>query len=221
MRHVSLWLIAALWLSGCAGPVTAGTAMPAGFNSGPELMAALQAAGAQISETKKMPVSYFGAPGQVWQVGPAEVEVFTYPGTADREKVSQTIPPDAHDVNGQAVDWADKPNIWASGRLMVVYIGTDGGTILLLSGLLGDPLTQPAGVQGAPYPPSVAAAIATVAQENQVDPGAIEVVSYEAAQWPDTCLGLPKPGRGLRPTRHLRLADPTARQRADRRDTFR
>ncbi len=63
MRHVSLWLIAALWLSGCAGPVTAGTAMPAVFNSGPEVMAALQAAGAQTSKTEKMPVSFFRSPG--------------------------------------------------------------------------------------------------------------------------------------------------------------
>ncbi len=96
-------------------------------------------------------------------------------------------------MNGQAVDWADKPNIWASGRLMVVYLGTDGGTILLLSGILGDPLTQPAGEQGGPYPPAVVAAIAAVAREDQVDPGVIEVVAYAAAQWPDTCLGLPKP----------------------------
>jgi len=194
MRYVSLWLMAALWLSGCAVPVTAGTVTPAGFQSGPELSAALQAAGAQTSTTDKTPVSFFGAPGQVWKVGPAEVQVFSYPGTADREKVSRTIPSDAHSVNGQAVDWADKPNIWASGRLIVVYLGTDGGTILLLSGLMGDPLTQPAGAQGGPYPPSVAAAIAAVAQEDQVDPGVIEVVSYEAAQWPDTCLGLPKQG---------------------------
>jgi hypothetical protein len=186
--------MAALWLSGCGVPVTAGTVTPDGFQSGSELSAALQAAGAQTSTTDKTSVSFFGASGQVWQVGPAEVQVFSYPSTAEREKVSLTIPPDAHSVSGQAVDWADKPNIWATGRLIVVYVGTDGGTILLLSGLMGDPLTQPAGAQGGPYPPSVAAAIVAVAQEDQVDPGAIDVVSYEAAHWPDTCLGLPKPG---------------------------
>lgn len=194
MHRVAFWLWAAFCLASCVGPVTAGTATPAGFQSGADLIAALQSAGAQTSETEKMPVSTFGAPGRVWQVGQAEIQVFTFPGAAEREVVSQTIPPDAHSVNDQAVDWADKPNIWASGRLIVVYVGTDGGTILLLSGILGDPLTQPAGEQGGPYPPAVAAAIAAVAQENKVDPGVIEVALYEAAQWPDTCLGLPGPG---------------------------
>lgn len=194
MRRVALSLWMAFGLASCAGGAASGTAVSAGFQSSDEFIAALQSAGAQTTETAKMALPIFGVPGQVWQVGQAEVQTFSFPSVAAREQISRAIAPDARSVNGQAVDWADRPNIWASGRLIVVYVGTDGGTILLLSGLLGDALTQPAGGQGGPYPPAVAAAIAIVAQENNVTPGAIEVVSFEAAQWPDACLGLPAPG---------------------------
>lgn len=44
----------------------------------------------------------------------------------------------------------------------------------------------------APYPPAIAAAIGSLAEELGVAPQAIEVVSYEEAEWPDGCLGLPR-----------------------------
>ena len=194
MWRVAFWLWATLSLASCAGRVTSGTPTTVEFQSGDDLIAALQSAGVQTSETAKVALPFLGLPGRVWQVGQTEVQIFTFPSVAQREQVSRTIAPDASSVNGQAVDWANRPNIWASGRLMVVYVGTDGGTILLLSGILGDALTQPAGGPGGPYPPAVAAAIAAVAEEGNITPGAVEVVSYEVAQWPDACLGLPDPG---------------------------
>jgi len=43
----------------------------------------------------------------------------------------------------------------------------------------------------APYPPAVAAAIGRLADELDVAPQSIEVVSYEEVEWPNGCLGLP------------------------------
>ncbi len=192
--RVVLGLVCVLWLASCAAPANTPTPTQAGFQTAADLMTALQGASAQVAETAKMPLASFGGTGQVWQVGAVELQVFTYPTVADRQRVSQAIPADAHVVNGQPVEWPAKPNIWASGRLIVVYMGTDGGTILMLSGLLGDPLTQPANEQAGPYPPAVAAAIAAAAQQEQVDPGAIEVLAFEPAQWPDACLGVSPPG---------------------------
>ncbi len=45
----------------------------------------------------------------------------------------------------------------------------------------------------APYPPAIAAAIESLADQLGVAPQLIEVVSYEEAEWPDGCLGLPGP----------------------------
>jgi hypothetical protein len=80
------------------------------------------------------------------------------------------------------------------GRLIVVYPGTDGGLILLLSGLLGDSITQPISHVDEPYPPAVSAAIQSLADSLGINPGRIEVLNYEVVDWPDTCLGIPEPG---------------------------
>jgi hypothetical protein len=89
--------------------------------------------------------------------------------------------------------WPDRPHIWAAGRLIVVYVGTDGGTVLLLEGILGDPITEEGEAGEAPYPPAVTAAIRSLSQELGIDPGVVEVLGYEGVDWPDTCLGLPRP----------------------------
>ena len=44
-----------------------------------------------------------------------------------------------------------------------------------------------------PYPPAIVVAIERLAEEGGVVPQAIEVVSYEEVEWPDGCLGLPRP----------------------------
>ena len=101
----------------------------------------------------------------------------------------------------------------AGCRVAVDEQPLEPGTVEVLDGLPIDP--------EAPYPPAIAAAIGSLAEELGVAPQAIEVVSYEAVEWPDGCLGLPDAGEacteaitpGWRIT--LRLAGRTFRFRAD------
>jgi len=74
-----------------------------------------------------------------------------------------------------------------------VYFGRDGGTILLLSGLLGDPLQKPALADDEPYPPAVPAAIHALAEAKGEDPSLIQVLSYTFVVWSDGCLEYPHP----------------------------
>lgn len=82
---------------------------------------------------------------------------------------------------------------WRSQRLGVFYTGTDGGVVLLVSGLMGDPQKLEASGQEEPYPPAVLAAIQRVSQVAGLPPSALSVESYQAVRWPDSCLGLPEP----------------------------
>ncbi len=84
--------------------------------------------------------------------------------------------------------------IWSHDRLIVVYFGRDGGTILLLSGLLGDPLQKPGLAADEPYPPAVPAAIHALAEANGEDPSLVKVLSYTFVEWSDGCLEYPRPG---------------------------
>jgi hypothetical protein len=81
--------------------------------------------------------------------------------------------------------------IWLHDRLIVVYFGREGGTILLLSGLLGDPLHKPELAEDEPYPPAVPAAIHALAEAKGEDPSLIKVLSYTFVEWSDGCLEYP------------------------------
>jgi hypothetical protein len=130
----------------------------------------------------------------MFQVDQSLVHMYEYPDLKSRLEVSQTISQDGMIIEWTPVTWPDRPNIWATGRLIVVYPGTDGGLILLLCGLLGDPITRPVPPADEPYPPAVSAAIQSLSESLDMNPGRIEVLSYEPVDWPDSCLGLPETG---------------------------
>jgi hypothetical protein len=158
-----------------------------------DVLGALEDAGAVIAETAILAHPGLGAPGQVWQVNRSLVQITEFESEAARQAVSDRLSPDGLTLDGQPLVWSDRPHLWAIGRVIVAYEGMDGPTILLLSGLLGDPLTTQPGAD-APYPPAVTAAISALADDLAIDPAMVEVVSFEEAEWPDACLGAAGPG---------------------------
>jgi len=158
-----------------------------------DLQRALQEAGAEPALTQGDVQEALGGSGSVLRVDEAEVQVYEYPSEADREEVSERIGPDGL-LQGRTLVWQGHPNIWGTGRLIVAYVGTDGGVILLLSGLLGDPLTASGSGVDEPYPPAVLAAMQALAQELGREPAEMQVVTYGEAEWPDGCLGLAAEG---------------------------
>ena len=131
--------------------------------------------------------------GQGLLVGNVPVQVYEYGSIVERRLVSDTIRAGGFLVGGEPVDWPAPPNIWTAGRLIVVYPGVDGGTVLLLSGLLGDPVTFKAPIIDEPYPPAVLVAIGAAAEATGALPQDVQVISYEPKEWPNSCLGLPGP----------------------------
>lgn len=159
-----------------------------------ELIASLEGAGVTVAETAILGQPVFGGHARVYQVNEAIVHVYEYETQEARVAVSEELASDGSAIVSTPLTWSDRANIWVSGRLIVVYPGTDGGTILLLSGLLGDSITHLAGPVDEPYPPAVTAAIEYLAERLEVDPGDVEVIDFAPVTWADTCLGFPLPG---------------------------
>ncbi len=167
---------------------------PPRIETADDLTEAVQDLGTTTLDVGEAAADGFGVVGRRIQIGSAEIEAYEYESVEGREAVSSTIPPEATSIGGLPAAWADRPHIWTAGRLIVVYVGTDGGTVLLLSSLMGDSITESEQAGEAPYPPAVTAAIRSLSQVLGLDPGAIEVTGYEEVDWPDTCLGYPGPG---------------------------
>ena len=158
-----------------------------------DLDAALAAAGVPVTQVPNPGAPELRVGGQGLLVGSAPVQAYEYGSIVERRLVSDTIRAGGYMVGGEPVDWPAPPNIWATGQLIVVYPGVDGGTILLLSGLLGDPLTSEAPALDEPYPPAILVAIGAAAEATGASPEQVQVISYESREWPNSCLGLPEP----------------------------
>ena len=181
--------LASMWLTSCRSGAPPVERM---IETADELVATLSDAGRVVIETTEVGVPAFGVPARMFHVDQAVVQVYEYVNVEARIAISQTISPDGEAVDGTAIVWPDRPKFWATGRLIVAYTGTDGGVILLLSGLLGDPLTWSSTLVDEPYPPAVTAAIQYMAYSLNVDPARVEVLRIKAVDWPDSCLGLPE-----------------------------
>jgi len=154
----------------------------------------LRQAGAEVTEGSDAAPETFGAPGTTVIVNGQPVWVYSFADAPAREQASRGLSPDGMMLEGEALAWPSRPSIWNVDRLLVVYAGMDGGTVLLLDGLLGDSLTVPTAELPEPYPPSVAAAIGKLAEELGITPQSVSVAAFESRTWPDGCLGLPDPG---------------------------
>lgn len=165
------------------------------------LIAALSLATGESVPVKGDAQPQFGVTGEIIQVAGEAVAVYAFPDSASRATAQSEIDPQRLTFLGQPLAGWQHPRIWGVGRLLVVYDGSQGGTFLLLSGLLGDPLPAETLTPGQdePYPPAVSAAIGALAQARGVDPGQIELLSYSAATWPDGCLGLSSGGDACAP----------------------
>ena len=190
IRKHFLTLILVLSICACSR-----TAIPTTrtYESTEDLLTALEKAGAEIVALDQ-DAQLLDVASREILINGEQAEIYEFENTDDREQGVLQLQTILDEVWPNGFDEFQSIRIWSHERLTVVYFGRDGGTVLLLSGLLGDPLQKPALAEDEPFPPAVPAAIQTLAEANEVDPSTIEVLSYNFHEWGDGCLGYPHPG---------------------------
>lgn len=192
----------------CAAPDPLPTAAPTPTHFGPQsiddLYRALDAAADGVRRGEALEGPAAAVEGRLIWVGEQPLEAYTFAAPRARREAQQALL-EAGGVEPGA-------QLWGAGHLLLIYAGDDGGTVLLLSGLLGDSETA-AAVQEGPYPPAVTAAIRAVAERRDAAPGRIQVIEFEPVEWTDSCLELPDRGESCDPKTvsgwriRLRLSD--------------
>lgn len=159
-----------------------------------ELSDALQRAGFAVTWMGPIEHPALDTPGQRLQIDGTEVQVFEFDSEAERSRMAGKVDGNGNLQGAPLADWQGQPHLWATERLLVTYPGLEGGTVLLLSALLGDPMAVELSAVDEPFPPAVSAAQAWLAKQLDVAPERIDVADFAATQWPDGCLGLPAEG---------------------------
>ncbi|MGB2897350.1 MAG: hypothetical protein WBB65_14450 [Anaerolineales bacterium] len=186
-RYV-LTLLIALLICTC-GRTEIPTTQP--YESIDDLLNALEGAGAEIVAAG-MDAPLFDVASRAIILNGEKSEIYEFEQVEARERGTIHLQALIEGAGTNTTGELQSAKIWSNNRLIVVYFGRDGGTILLLSGLLGDPLQKPGLAEDEPYPPAVPAAIRALAEANGEDPSLVEVLSYSFVEWSDGCLEYPQ-----------------------------
>jgi hypothetical protein len=155
-----------------------------------ELLTAIRGSGVPVVQTSALDIYDLGQEGRAYEVAGAPIQIFEFQTAQERIAVSEKI---SDHPNLPVKPEGSEPVIWASERLIVIHPGTDGGLILLISGLLGDPITRDPVAVDEPYPPAVLVALQDAADRSGVDPTMIQVLGFDEQDWSNSCLGLAEP----------------------------
>lgn len=108
-----------------------------------DLTQALEERGAEVEREGEVDQPFFSPPGTMLGVGGEDVQVFEYASAAARQEESAAISADGTTIGTNQVHWIGTPRFWASGRLVVLYLGDDETLRELLSAILGPPIAGP------------------------------------------------------------------------------
>jgi hypothetical protein len=167
-----------------------GTPMTRSYGSIDDLLNSLEDTGAKTA-TIGLEAPIFDVDSQAITLNGEVSEIYEFESVDARESGVIYLQSLLEDAWTNTENELASARIWSYDRLIVVYFGRDGGTILLLSGLLGDPIQKPGLADDEPYPPAVPAAIQALAEANGEDPSFVKVLTYTFVEWSDGCLDYP------------------------------
>jgi hypothetical protein len=133
-----LALAVAYGLGACAKSASPNASSPSlSVEDRASLVAAFQAAGAQIETGDPVIQDFFSVDGQTIKVNGADLQVFEYADAANMEKDASQVAPNGSSIGTSMPMWLDKPHFYKSGRIVVLYLGTDQAILDLLNKVIG------------------------------------------------------------------------------------
>lgn len=114
------------------------------------LIEGLQAVGAEVEIGEGIEQPFLNVSGQIIRVNGVDVQVFEYPDRAAADADAALIAPDVSTVGTTFVTWVDVPHFYQQDNLIVLYVGQDDSTMVLLENQLGQPIAQGSSGSGLP-----------------------------------------------------------------------
>ena len=100
-------------------------------------LAALRAEGATAEVVDSISQDFFNVEGQIITVNGADVQVFEYESAEAMENEASQVAPDGGSIGTSMLTWIDTPHFYKTGRIIVIYIGSDEKILNLLQTVIG------------------------------------------------------------------------------------
>ena len=66
-----------------------------------------------------------------------DVQAFEFAGEVEADAIAETVSADGGSVGTSMISWIAPPHSYKAGRLIVVYVGSEGGVINILQEIMG------------------------------------------------------------------------------------
>lgn len=107
------------------------------FNGQADLVEALRAGGASVEIRGPIRQDFFNPEGRLIAVNGVEIQVFEYESPEAMEAEAVQVASDGASIGTTMVTWVEPPHFFKIGRIIVLYVGSDRDTIVLLEGIMG------------------------------------------------------------------------------------
>lgn len=124
-------------LTGCNGSDT-----PTVSHGGPvrdhvSLVDTLRAQGLTVEPTGPISQPFFPIPGQTLKLNGQDIQVFEFQDSSVTESQAKEISPDGQSIGNTVVQWISPPHFFATGKIIVLYLGADPDLLKKLETALG------------------------------------------------------------------------------------
>jgi len=134
----ALLLVFAFTMSGCGNALTTvPSAQPPAVEDQASFLAALQAANATAEIGDFVIQDFFSPEGTIITINGQDVQVFEYENKEAMESEASQVVPDGGSVGTSMMMWMDAPHFYKTGRMIVLYVGSDESTVNLLQQVIG------------------------------------------------------------------------------------
>lgn len=139
--RIILLLMFALVISACASnsiaAAPAATVESVTVEDKAGLIDALQASGSTVEMGEPISQAFFSPEGNIIKVNDADIQVFEYESAEAMESEASQVAPDGGSIGTSMVAWVDTPHFYKTGRMIVLYVGSDETILSLLEKALG------------------------------------------------------------------------------------
>jgi len=101
------------------------------------LVDTLRGQGLTVEPTGPISQPFFSMPGQTLRVNGQDIQVFEFEDSTSTESQEKEISTDGMSVGNTAIQWISPPHFFATGKIIVLYLGTDAELLKNLETALG------------------------------------------------------------------------------------
>jgi hypothetical protein len=97
----------------------------------------LRAAGASADPAGVVSQPFFAPQGQVLTVNGEDIQSFEFGSAEEANAVAETVSADGSSIGTSMVGWIAPPHYYKAGKLIAIYVGSDGDVINALQEAMG------------------------------------------------------------------------------------